>query len=90
MTSRNWILLLAALCIASVLADLAYDKHGYFAFEHLPGFHGVYALAAGLALGLVALAFRALLTRDANYYAPASTDGEEHPATDLERETADV
>lgn len=90
MTGRNWILLLAALCIASALADLAYDKHGYFAFEHLAGFHGFYALAASVALGLVALAVRALLTRDANYYAPASTDAEEHPATDLERETADV
>ncbi|MDO8840244.1 MAG: hypothetical protein Q7V31_15110 [Parvibaculum sp.] len=90
MTSRNGIALLVALVVASVLADFAYDKHGYFAFEHLPGFHGLFALAAGIVLGLVALGLRALLTRDANYYAPASTDAEEHPAADLEREKADA
>ncbi|MDP2151199.1 MAG: hypothetical protein Q8K13_16315 [Parvibaculum sp.] len=90
MTGRNSIVLLAALCLALVLADFTYDKHGYFAFEHLPGFHGLYALATGAVLALVAFAVRALLTRSSSYYASGSVDAEDHPASDLARENTDV
>lgn len=90
MTGRNWIVLLVVLCLAAALADFTYDKHGYFVFEHLPGFHGLFTFAAGVALALAAFAVRALLTRSAGYYAPVSVDAEEHPASDLARENADA
>jgi len=90
MSGRNWIVLLVVLCLASALADFIYEKHGYFAFEHLPGFHGLFALAATAILALAAFAVRALLTRSPGYYAPGSVDAEEHPASDLARENTDA
>lgn len=90
MSARNWILLLAVLCLALGMADFAYDKHGYFEFESLIGFHGLFAMLIGAAAAFVVFLTHKLLTRGADYYAPRSVDAESHPAADLEREHTDA
>lgn len=90
MSTRCWILVLAVLSLALGLADFTYDKHGYFEFEQVIGFHGIFALVFGAVAALVATIARKLLTRDADYYGSRSVDTEDHPVADLGRENADA
>jgi len=59
---------LVAACIATVLADLAYHKHGHFNFEQWIGFHAGFGFLAYLGLVLTATQLRKLLKRDEDYY----------------------
>ncbi|MEQ8283847.1 MAG: hypothetical protein RIC04_10165 [Parvibaculum sp.] len=90
MTGIRITLLLGALAIALALADLGYDKHGYFELEQLPGFHGALALAAALLAIAAAMILRALLSRAPDYYAPKGVDSEAHPSADLGKENGDA
>lgn len=59
---------LGVLCVAAVLADLGYHKHGHYPFEEWIGFHAAFGFATCLALGLVAGLLRRLIARDEDYY----------------------
>lgn len=55
-------------CALVVLADLFYEKHGYFHFEHWIGFHGAFGFIACVALVVLAKQMRRLLIRSEDYY----------------------
>lgn len=55
-------------CVLTVLADLFYDKHGYFEFEHWFGFAAAFGFFACVALILLAKQLRKLVKRDEDYY----------------------
>ncbi|MCA1799621.1 MAG: hypothetical protein LC632_09270 [Xanthomonadaceae bacterium] len=59
---------LLVLCVLSVIADLFYEKHAYFWWENLIGFHAMYGFVACVALVLVAKQLRKLLMRPEDYY----------------------
>lgn len=59
---------LIVLCVASVAADLLYEKHGHFQIEHLIGAYGIYGFLACVGLVLAAKELRKLLMRDEKYY----------------------
>ena len=58
-------------CAAMVLADLFYDKHPHFEFEHWFGFHAFYGFFACVVLVVLAKGLRLLLMRNEHYYDPA-------------------
>ncbi|HJN73750.1 MAG TPA: hypothetical protein QGF58_07445 [Myxococcota bacterium] len=70
--SRRWvnriIWSLVALCVLVSVADLFYDKHGHYDFEHFPAFHSAYGFVSCVALVLTAKLLRRLLMRDEDYY----------------------
>ncbi len=57
-----------AICTASVVADLFYDKHGHYDFEHIIGFHAAYGFVSCVVLVLAATQMRKLVMRDEDYY----------------------
>ena len=63
--------LLAFLCVLAVvlmLADLLYDKHGYFAAENAFAFYPLCGLISPLLIVLVARGIRPLVQRKVDYY----------------------
>ena len=59
---------LVAVCVAVVVADLAYPKHVHFEFEQRVGFHAAFGFLAYVGLVLTATQLRKLLKRDEDYY----------------------
>lgn len=59
---------LYALCAALLLADLFYDKHVHFAFEHWFGFFALFGFGAYVFIVLSAKALRRLIKRPEDYY----------------------
>ena len=55
-------------CALSVLADLFYDKHGYFRWEEWFGFHAWFGFVACVGLVLASKQLRKLLKRPEDYY----------------------
>lgn len=66
---------LIALCVASVAADLFYEKHGHYEIEHIIGAYGAYSFIACVVLGLAARELRKLISRDEDYYDDDAGDG---------------
>lgn len=64
---RGFRLLLAAAAVL-LLADLAIHRHGYLEVEAGFGFYGLFALAAGVTVVLLARLLRRLLGRREDYY----------------------
>jgi hypothetical protein len=63
--------LLVVLCVvalALLLADLLYDKHGYFAAENVFAFYPLCGLICPLLIVLVARGVRPLIQREVDYY----------------------
>lgn len=60
------ILLIA--CMASVMADFFYHKHGDFRFQTYPGFDALFGFLAYVGLVNLAKAFRKLVMRREDYY----------------------
>lgn len=63
--------IVTALSIAAVvvlLSDLAYEKHGHFAFEHTFGFHAAFGFVAYLAIVNTAKLLRRVVKRPPDYY----------------------
>jgi len=60
--------ILTVACVALVLADLFYDKHGHFTWETLFGFHGFFGFVSFFLLVLTGKPLRKLLMRDEDYY----------------------
>lgn len=59
---------LLALCAASVLADLFYEKHVHYGVEKIIGAYGLYGFLGCAVLVLGARELRKILKRDENYY----------------------
>ncbi len=59
---------LVVVCVALVVADLFYHKHGHYGFETWIGFHAAYGFLAYVLLIHVAKIFRMLVKRDEDYY----------------------
>ncbi len=55
-------------CAVTVVADFFYDKHTYYDFEHLPGFHALYGFVSCVLLVLAAAQMRKVVMRDEDYY----------------------
>jgi uncharacterized membrane protein len=60
--------LLAAVCVALVLGDLAYHKHVHFAFEGWFGLYGFFGFAAFFFIVMAGKYLRKILMRDEDYY----------------------
>ncbi len=60
--------ILIAACVASVMADFFYDKHGEFHFQEFTGFDALYGFIAYVGLIHVAKGVRVLLMRSEDYY----------------------
>lgn len=58
----------AAVLVATILADLLYHKHGHFAFEEWFAFHAIFGFAGYAFIVLAAKQLRKLLMRDETYY----------------------
>ena len=61
-----WILVAA--CVASVLADFFYHKHGEWHFQEIPGFDAIFGFLAYVGLVNVAKGWRKLVMRGEDYY----------------------
>jgi len=61
-----WTLVVA--CVASVLADFFYSKHGHYGFQEIVGFDAVYGFVSCVLLVLAAKQLRKILMRDEDYY----------------------
>jgi hypothetical protein len=59
---------LIALCVASVLADFFYEKHGHYGFQGVIGFDAIYGFVSCVLLVLAAKQLRKVLMRDEDYY----------------------
>ncbi len=57
-----------AVCLILIVADLFYDKHGYFHWEEWFGFHAGFGFVACVGLVLAAKQLRKLLKRPEDYY----------------------
>ena len=60
--------LLIVACVASVVADFFYVKHGHWHFQDLFGFDAAYGFVACVGLVLAAKGLRVLLMRSEDYY----------------------
>lgn len=72
---------LYAACALAFLADLVYEKHPHFEFEHLFGFHAGYGFVACVVLVVLAKLLRLVLIRDERYYEPPQASPDDAPAT---------
>ena len=61
-----WAMLLA--CALLLAVDPLVHKHGEFAFEEWFGFHGLFGLAAGLLVVLLASLLRAVVERPEDFH----------------------
>jgi hypothetical protein len=61
-----WAMLTA--CVLLLAVDPLVHKHGEFAFEEWFGFHGLFGLAAGLLVVLLARLLRAGVERPEDFY----------------------
>ena len=59
---------LAVACVAAVLSDLLYHKHGHFAFEEAFGFHAFFGFVAYMTIVNSAKLLRRFVKRPENYY----------------------
>ncbi len=59
---------LYAVCAGLFLADLLYQKHVHFGFEHWVGFHGWYGFLSYVCLIFLAKGLRKLVKRREDYY----------------------
>ena len=59
---------LVTLCVLLTLADLFYEKHVVYEFEHWFGFFGFFGFSVSFALVLTARELRKILMRDEDYY----------------------
>jgi hypothetical protein len=60
--------ILIAACVASVMADFFYHKHGDFHFQEIIGFDAMYGFVAYVGLVNLAKGLRILLMRSEDYY----------------------
>lgn len=74
---------LAVFCGLLFLADFAYEKHGKFDIENLPGFFGVYGFICFTGLILLAKGLRVLIKRPEDYYGDKAIDREDYPEAGL-------
>ena len=66
---------LYALCAALLLADLFYEKHSHFAFEHWFGFFAFFGFGAYVFIVLSAKGLRRLIKRPEDYYERSGEGG---------------
>lgn len=59
---------LVALCVASVAADLFYEKHTHYGFQEWIGFDALYGFVSCVLLVLAAKQLRKILMRGEDYY----------------------
>lgn len=59
---------LVALCVASVVAELFFEKHTHYDWEQFPGFDALYGFVSCVLLVLAAKQLRKVLMRDEDYY----------------------
>ena len=59
---------LVAVCALLFVADVFYEKHVVFQFEHWFGFFGLFGFFLSFALVLTARELRKILKRDEDYY----------------------
>ncbi|MFN4355344.1 hypothetical protein [Parvibaculum sp.] len=82
--------LLALVCVLLAAVDFIWPLHGYFEIEEQPVFYGWFGFLVCIALAIFAKFLGLFLKRREDYYGPLSVTSEEHPASDLARETADA
>ncbi len=76
---------LAIFCGLLFLADFAYEKHGHFDVEYIPGFYGIYGFVMFTALILLAKGLRVLIKRPEDYYGDKAVDREDYPEAELDK-----
>jgi hypothetical protein len=59
---------LVIFCLSLVVADVFYERHGYFAIEDFPGIYGLYGLISALSIVFLGIGLRRLVMRDEDYY----------------------
>ncbi len=89
-SARKLFVGLLCICIALVLADFLYDKHGYVQMENLPGFYAGFGFLAFCVVIFGARALRFLVKRPENYYAEKAIDCEKYPQDQLQKVEHDV
>jgi hypothetical protein len=65
---RRLFRVLYATCIILLALDFILQRHATHAWEHLPGFYGLFGFTACVSLVLVAKQLRRVLGRPENYY----------------------
>ena len=76
---------LAIACVLLFLADFAYEKHGHFHIEEIPGFYGIFGFVMFTALILAAKTLRILIKRPEGYYGDKVVDAEDYPEDQLDK-----
>ena len=66
--TRRLIYMLYFACVALLLIDILFPRHGYFDFESVPGFFMVFGIVAFIAVIAVAKLLRKLIKRNEDYY----------------------
>jgi hypothetical protein len=66
MTRLVWILV--ASCVVLLAFELAADRYGPFAVEHVFGFYAIFGFVASLVVVLVTRLLRPLVARRGDYY----------------------
>jgi len=65
----KWILIgLYVACAVVFGLDFFYEKHGHYAVEQWPGFHGIYGFVCFVGLVLTAIVLRKIVMRGEDYY----------------------
>ena len=78
--------LLLIICIALFMADFTYKKYGHFEVEAYQGFHGFFGFLIIAAWMLIARWIAPVLARPEDYYGPKSTECEDQPLKQLDKE----
>ena len=76
---------LAIVCGLLFLADFAYEKHGHFDVEYIPGAYGIYGFLGFTALILLAKGLRVLIKRPEDFYEEKAVDREDFPEAELDK-----
>jgi hypothetical protein len=77
--------LLVIACVAVVLADFLYEKHGHFAEENVIGFFAIFGYVMFTLLVLAARGLRVLVGVKEDYYGDKAIDHEEeYPKDQIE------